>query len=196
MEKAAAKRGPADEWPDDDWFVEEGALIDDALGLAFVTCQLFITAVVSGCQCLHRFHASYGKSMAGGGGRQPIGLLCWDKRQLLQRNNPMVGASGISGVAAIDALANYFKHRDEWPNDWKYLKGSQELTATTLRKLGLLKDMDGTIVRAGDLRDGFKLLARHDQHDRLRDLKAILDGWPDELMKGYECEFKTLNLVN
>jgi hypothetical protein len=58
MESAAAEKKNGDDWPDDVWFIDEGALIDEALGLAFVTGQLFITAVLASCQGLHRFHAS------------------------------------------------------------------------------------------------------------------------------------------
>jgi hypothetical protein len=82
----------------------------------------------------------------------------------------------VTALSSIDALANYFKHRDEWPNEWNQLKDSQRNTASILRDLGLLKDERGTIVRCGDFRDGFKLLVSHDRYDRLHDLGKILNG--------------------
>jgi hypothetical protein len=98
-------------------------------------------------------------------------------------------------VAAIDALANYFKHRDEWPNRWNELAGGQKDTATVLRDLGLLGNEGGAIVRHGDFRHGFKMLLGHDQYDRLCDLKGILDSWAKDLRKEYEKELATLRLL-
>jgi hypothetical protein len=97
MEKVSAEKKPGDEFPDDDWFVDEGALIDDALGLAFVTCQLFITGVVSACHRLHRFHAARSKVAAGGGKLAPIAKLSGAKDQLLVRQNPPIGCDGRDG---------------------------------------------------------------------------------------------------
>jgi hypothetical protein len=190
MERTSAKRTTGDEWPDDDWFVEEGVLVDDVLGLAFVTCQLFITAVVSVCQRLHRFPAF--QTGTAHGEAEPIGILSTDKYRLLKRNSSIVGASGITQVEAMETLANYFKHRDEWPGKWEDLKDTQKRTAESMKLLGLLKDEAGDIVRVGDFRDGFKLLAGRDHYDELRNLKAILDSWRDELVKD---EFKALKLT-
>jgi hypothetical protein len=116
----------------------------------------------------------------------------------------MVGASGITAVAAIDALANYFKHRDEWPYKWKDFNKNQKVTATILKDLGVLrviiikedgKDLE-VIERALDFRDGFQLVVGSGDLDRLAELKAILDGWCDELVKGYKYELTILNLLH
>jgi hypothetical protein len=107
-----------------------------------------------------------------------------------------VGTSGVTRVAALEALANYFKHRDEWPHQWEALEErTQKPTAIILKNLGLLEDRDGTVVHSAVLYDGFKLLVGHEQHNHLDKLKASLDNWNDGLRKEYEDEFKKQGLL-
>jgi hypothetical protein len=37
-----------------------------------------------------------------------------------------VGGTAFSAVEGVNAFANYFKHRDEWPYDWTELRKNNE----------------------------------------------------------------------
>jgi hypothetical protein len=55
--------------------------------------------------------------------------------------------TGLSTIVLIDAVANYFKHHYEWPDDWT---GSSRAQATidVVRKLGLEPEEEGNLPHA------------------------------------------------
>jgi hypothetical protein len=55
--------------------------------------------------------------------------------------------TGLSETILFDAVANYFKHRQEWPSDWVPLnaRGSQRATIETIRSLGLVPGSDSNL---------------------------------------------------
>ena len=129
---------------DDAWFVDQGSTVDDALGLAFVICQLYLTAIASGCEFLHVYHAHqsknpkpnklshFVKALMQKWGRKrnrgvpKIGQLSGERSKLLQRGGRPIGkGTGYTATSVIEALANHFKHKDEWPNRWSDLQQIQ-----------------------------------------------------------------------
>jgi hypothetical protein len=57
------------------------------------------------------------------------------RAMLLELESPRV--EGVGVIPAIDALANYFKHHDEWPADWSEAKGRARATIAIVGTLGL-----------------------------------------------------------
>jgi hypothetical protein len=116
-----------------------GALVDDEvdqietfLGLCFVAGQTAITSIISRCKRIHLFAERYFSSTS----LSPI----WSgsKSELMKRYE-MVPGRAYSPITAIDAFANYFKHRDERGN-WSDLTtltgkaaGPQTLSTLSVR---------------------------------------------------------------
>jgi hypothetical protein len=196
---------------DDDWFVDQGSTVDDALGVAFVICQLYLTAIASGCEFLHNYHARQSKNakpnklpnflkafMRKWGrkrtrGVPKIGALSGERSKLLQRGGRQIAKGpGYTAITIIEALANYFKHKDEWPNRWSDLQQIQRRSANVLRNIGLLDDKDGQIVLTGNFRDAFTQIFGDDDYTNVGRLTKLLDKWRDTLKREYQREFTRL----
>jgi hypothetical protein len=85
---------------------DDGGDVDDALdyeddlcGIAFVTAQAYITGVVADVKALRGVRSSI------------------SKHELLKLFNPIVADTKLTRMQLCDAMANYYKHRDEW-SDW------------------------------------------------------------------------------
>jgi hypothetical protein len=104
---------------------DEGGDVDDALeyeddlcGIAFVTAQAYITGVVADVNALLR------------GKRPPVG-----KHELLKSANPIVADTKLTRMQLCDTMANYYKHRDQWP-DWTDTDAAAGRTVELLRTAG------------------------------------------------------------
>src|SRR5579859_3743288 len=78
-------------------------LIETHLGCAFITCQVFLTAVVSRIADLHRYNDSQGNT--------PLITTGKNKRDILSTDSTVAHGSAHTTMQVIDAFANYFKHR-------------------------------------------------------------------------------------
>lgn len=124
IEQAAA------EGDDIDWLVDESAeLIENLLGAVYVVCQARITNVISAVKHLGDYCTKNNVTTKN---------LVTGKAALLALGRP-VSKLAVSEVTALNALANYFKHRDEWSEqvDWTKLTGQSLDTATIIMQLGL-----------------------------------------------------------
>jgi hypothetical protein len=101
-------------------------MISLLIGSVFVLCQAAVTQAVSIARSL--------RTMAG----EPSWLPA-NRDKILQIESTIHAATGLSEIALIDAVANYFKHHHEWPRDWtsEEAKGSQVRTIELVRALGL-----------------------------------------------------------
>jgi hypothetical protein len=69
------------------------------------------------------------------------------KRVLMSREAPVHAGTGLSAIVLIDAVANYFKHHYEWPDEWAGPSRAQT-TIDIVRKLGLEPNDEGNLPRA------------------------------------------------
>ncbi len=141
--------------------------IENLLGLCFVICQVFITNVVSVC------------------GRIPIANEQKTKKtkfrsNLLGRCSPI--AIKYTQVAMIDGLANYFKHRDEWPSGVLPSDGPAKETAC------IIKALHGESDSARKLRKGFEAVVGDSEYSRVDRLAESVQSWAEKLRDQYESQ--------
>ncbi|MGH9451328.1 MAG: hypothetical protein ACRD11_12445 [Terriglobia bacterium] len=100
--------------------------VEQLLGVAFVTCQVDITSVVSQCGVLLGVGAL---------GTKPRRARL--RRELMNKVNPTVAKTMYTQMVAIGAFANYFKHVDDWDGRWSELKNPiAHETAVVVTALG------------------------------------------------------------
>ena len=214
IERVELAKTAGDDWPDGDWVVSEASVIDDLLGVSFVICQLYVNAVIAGLTFLHQYHARQTELAETRKLRRfvkilrqrcrparnrvvpKLGRLNGERSKLLQRGSPLVKkGSPYTVTTLIEALANYFKHRDEWPNRWNDLQPIQRRTANVLQSVGLLGKVKGNLVVTSSFRDIFRQIVDHDAYENVGQLGVILDSWRDTLRAGYQEEFKSLGIT-
>jgi|GEM_PF-3604901 len=89
--------------------IEENTyIVEDLLGIAFVVCQTDISFIISQvihldayCRNNHHYKLNF-----------PTG-----KHGILGKDPKLINSS-VTSAQAIDAFANYFKHKDEWTKPW------------------------------------------------------------------------------
>jgi hypothetical protein len=69
------------------------------------------------------------------------------KGELMRKEALVHDGTGLSTIALIDAVANYFKHHYEWPDNWEGA-GRAQPTVDIVRKLGLEPDEEGNLPHA------------------------------------------------
>lgn len=153
---------------------EESDLVEDLLGAAFVVCQTQITAVTSRALRL-RARCKY-----------PSRFTAYDDTKVGVRSlgESLPAMPGISKVEMIWALANYFKHHEEWPsNDWTKLDKQSRQTADVIQQAGLTPNS------TGNLRAAAAHLGNAD-FIRLEVFGDIVDAWAKKVLASAEQELK------
>ncbi len=126
--------------PDDESSLgfEEGCLLDDLVGIGFVVCQRGITSIVSNCDFLRKQWLKHRNTIHNGNPETDfLGIPISPKdlkRQLMATANPVMGS--FSKIAMIDAFANYYKHRDEWTENWKDMDNREMKTVEIIQSAG------------------------------------------------------------
>ena len=153
---------------------EETEKIEALLGAAFILCQIHITSVVSRVITVRCFFNNREK-------RALPGPDASDKRSILIQGAQPIHDSGYTDVQAIDAFANYFKHRDEWAPTWQGLTNIQEKTREIVYALGARPGS------SGNLRTGAQVLGNSEYHTLIifADRLAL---WNNELRITYEAK--------
>jgi hypothetical protein len=129
--------------PDDaDLFTDdERDIIENLLGTAFVVCQGRVTSVVSAAIDLVKYCSKKGL---------PFAAYPGEKRAILKLDAPLGAgaAASFTRIQVIDAIANYFKHRDEWKGvDWTKLNETSRRTADIIVAAGLQTGSTGNLRR-------------------------------------------------
>ncbi|MDC3956215.1 hypothetical protein KEG38_20305 [Polyangium jinanense] len=167
IDKAVQQAAPEDV----DFFVDDQCeLIENLLGAAFIVCQARITAVVSG-----------GVKLAAYCGRKGIPFTAYAPRKdaILTMGLTFTG-SPVTLIQFMDAVANYFKHRDEWAEmDWSKLTGQSKRTADVIQVGGLKAGF------TGNLRAGAEALGNNDFVSTAI-FADIIDAWSGEVMRATE----------
>jgi hypothetical protein len=120
-------------------------------GAAFVACQAYAVGVVSD---INDIRSSAGKEKV--------------SKLSLYKQNPAVN-SGTSSIEFINALANYFKHNEEW-STWP-----ENETTKALKYFGLTESTEFP------LKSGAEILTGHDSELRL--MCEILEDWRSGLIE-------------
>ncbi|HVB57664.1 MAG TPA: hypothetical protein VNE63_14745 [Candidatus Acidoferrales bacterium] len=129
--------------------------IENLLGLCFVICQVFITDVVSVC---------YGIRLLAEG--EPP-----KKKDLLATCSTRVSRTEYTQVQATDALANYFKHRDQWPSKEWPRKAPSKYTAQVISALG---NKPGS---TRNFRTGFEAVVGDSAYSDVARLGEVVENW-------------------
>jgi len=160
---------------------DETVIIEELLGVAFVVCQTHITGIVSRIIRLHNYLASQGNEVS----RTASQL----KKDLLQMGGAQIPNAGQSQVEVINAFANYFKHRDEWPHRWSSLRRKdRKETAKIIHAVGA---SEGS---TGNFRVGAEALGIATYHD-VKLFADILENWGKKLLALYQRKLHSRNLI-
>ncbi len=137
--------------------------IDDALehtesllGIAFVTAQTYIAGTVSDAYKLK------------GAGSELT------KERLLKDYGDRLAGSAVTRMELCDAIANYFKHHDEW-NSWS-AKGRHQKTVSILRAAGIEENDEFPCRKAADI-----LWSNNDGSD-LKPLLSLISSWREAVI--------------
>jgi hypothetical protein len=137
---------------------QEDFEIDDALehtesllGIAFVTAQAYIARTVSDANKLM------------GPGSKPT------KERLLKDYGDMLAGSAVTRMELCDAIANYFKHHDEW-SSWS-APGLHQKTVSILHAAGIEENNDFPCRKTADI-----LWSNNDGSD-LEPLLLLISSW-------------------
>jgi hypothetical protein len=165
-----------------DFFLDDDLdLMETHLGSAFVTCQVFLTAVVSRVKALHKYTRSQG--------RPAFSSTTSSKRDILATGSGPVPGSTYTQIQVIDAFANYFKHRDEWAVNWSTLDAQSRNTATIITSVGASQGS------TGNLRTGAEALGIKFYHN-IDACATVIANWKDSLCGSYQRELLASSLVS
>jgi hypothetical protein len=158
----AAESGP-DEYEDavTDTEIE---VIEGLLGTAYVVCQTRITAIAQAALCCRTRLVADGLAFAAFG----------DRDHEVRRIGPRFDSQS-SKVELLWALANYFKHRDEWSSaSWTNPQGPERHTVPVILSAGLESGSNG------NLRSGAKALGSRD-YAGISVLQMVVREWADQV---------------
>jgi len=112
---------------DESWDPYE-LIVETQIGLVLVMCQTYIARIVSLVNYFYKdYEALFGKELM---------KIDTSKRSLMSHFGPRVKGAQYSSVEVIDALANYFKHHEEWGGKLASLRGNEKRTAEIVRSVG------------------------------------------------------------
>jgi hypothetical protein len=149
---------------------EECDFIEDILGAAFVVCQTRITAITSMALRLRETAEAKGAPFTAFGGRREDVRALGDAASL-----SATPGSSFSKVEVLWALANYFKHRDEWRSiDWTKLGSREQVTVKVIMAAGLEPSS------TGNLRRGARALGNATFEDTDVFVRAVND-WAEKI---------------
>ncbi len=182
----AIERSDKMEKQERDWLIDEECdSIENFLGLGFVVAQTQITRVISHCKRLHEWHERQTKS------KVLLGIE-GAKHEIRAAAAPKVGSTKYTAVEAINAFANYFKHRDEWPLDWTELQREDEKrTAAIIEAFGAQSGC------TGNFRRGYaSLLGEATAFNEVARLGDVVGGWARALKDAYEQELSASGFLS
>jgi hypothetical protein len=171
-------RASGDEYYLDSVADDEADVVEGLVGAAFVVSQTQITGVVSSIKRLVRRASNDGHTLTSCSGT---------KEGILQMASPTIGTTAVSRIQVIDAMANFFKHHDEWTVPWSSLAPNQKRTADIVVTVG------GSEGSTGNLRTGLDALGI--DYDRLDDLHDEISTWARTVIDTYERELQSRGLI-
>lgn len=144
----------------------ECGVIEDLIGTAFVGCQIYITATVSGTKHFHDLS---------------LEEAAHKKAAVLSVGSPILSPTKYTRVQVIDAFANYYKHKDEWGYAWADLKGRAAYVVPIIQAAGA---SEGS---TGNFRTAAKALGISDIRN-LEILHRDIQEWCDNVWNIYRLK--------
>lgn len=109
------------------------------LGVAFVACQAGMTFVAARARNLAEYCRTNGV----------VALVGWETKEKIYGLGEEALPGGPSKIFFLNAVANYFKHRDEWEDtEWANLSKKNKPTAQSIAQLGLSRYAKDNLRRA------------------------------------------------
>ncbi|UTZ44199.1 hypothetical protein [Vibrio campbellii] len=105
------------------------------------------------------------------------------KASILRYRSEINETNDLTKIEIIDVVANYYKHRHEWPDDWDETKakGVQKSTIQMAKKMGMTNsDM------TANMKYALSLLGIHNKD--LTELCRIVDEWREDLAKAFHLD--------
>lgn len=184
---------------------DEVEVIEGLLGAVFVVCQTEIERVTRAVELLHK-HADRVPAPKG-----PVTLSTTDtdKGSIIAFGSPNVGSSTVTEIQALNAVANYFKHRLAWSHDWAAtlaaampppappgspkpkVDGKDKQTAKTIQALQAIGLEQGS---TGNLRTAAESLGNAGYTDVAK-IVDMLRRWRTNVFKAYETELTAAGLL-
>ena len=156
-----------------DWEPYE-LIIETQIGLVLVMCQTYITTVISQ---IGNFYKDYEETFD-----KKLFKINTSKRALIANYGPRIKNSEYRSVQGIDALANYFKHHEEWGSDLISLSENEKRTAEIVSVMGARLGL--ALWYSRNLTKCIKKLGV----DRMEDLfllPQIVDDWKFDIGKSF-----------
>jgi hypothetical protein len=169
---------------------EECGRVEELLGLAFVAAQSFITAIRTRWTTVYPVcRDNYAINFSFDIGEKGFGLL---------KESPILPAgSQYHAVEVVNAVANYWKHVEEWPTvlekkgkrlkavwDLATMRGNEKRTAEIAMTLRMSTGSSGNLRQAAE---GFGVT----QYSDLSAIRKVLFDWSECLYKKAETEIHT-----
>ena len=158
---------------------EELEMIENLLGVAFVTCQVYITSVVS----------MVNKARAKKSTNSQCQSFSKKKEILRYENSPVKTFDGtaVTQIQLIDTMANYYKHRDEWKLEYKQITSENEnysipewkVINNNEQTIKVLKAIRVKPNSSGNLRRAAETLGNKDYDVRI--FAKILSSWSNRV---------------
>lgn len=154
---------------------EQSDFVENIYGCSMVACQAYLTLIVSRVKSLH--DALRRKSMT-------LSTTSGRKKDIMGKFSSNPTGSAYTQIEIINALANYYKHADEWNLDWAKEQGQSAETISIIQTLGLESGS------SANLATGVKALC-----GGLKPLPPIIRDWQSKLTKAYELELQRIKLI-
>lgn len=156
---------------------DECAFIETIAGSAFIVAQTYITGIVESVKKIAVALCADGKH----------GIPC-HKAGILRLGSHKIQGTKYTLAEAINAFANYFKHRDEWRYDWKRLTRADQLATAKV-----ISDLGASQGSTGNLRTGLESLGYPDYG--ITKMGADLEAWAKSVEKQCHNLLKQLKCI-
>ena len=153
-------------------------IIESQIGLILVISQTYISQVIS---MIRNIHVDFSKFFKADFSEYPE-----KKNDLISEFNPLVGGYSFTNIEAINALANYFKHHEEWGSNITKLRGNNKKTADIVQQMG--GNLSMALWSSRNLTNCIKKLGVS-SFDNLYIIPEIVDSWKLEIGNQYRDFF-------
>jgi len=163
---------------------EEYAVIENLLGVSFVVSQIVIANIASRVMALSEHHARSNPGTVVPG-------LSKNRQQLYHFKSTTVARTPHTQIEVINAFANYYKHRDDWPLLWN----PNTMTGPSMPTALVVSAVGASANDSGNMRHGLKVLLGRDDYSNSSAIANIVLTWGTQLHDHYRRELKALRLV-
>ena len=158
--------------------------LEDLLGLTMVICQTRITQIITRVKRLEIFcNAEHNHQITLRTSKDSLMVL-----------DPFSPIPEVTSIQVLNAYANYFKHKDEWPENWSNLSHLNQLPKQTQATISILKQTGATENLNNAFRNAANLLGNQVFYD-IYVYNNRLDVWAEEIHNQIERELKAVGII-